>query len=247
MTAPIARSGRTGRLGAVLIVLGPLVAWTAEIITAAAWQRPHYAPLYNWVSHLGLTGPAQIAFGQVADSPLGAVMDVGWVMYGVLLVLGVLLVFDLRQGARPLAITFLAVISGLGVSLVGIVQGSNANVVSGLIVFHTSGAQSVMLAGNLMAIIVGASGSRLGFGRGRASTSIVLGAVGLVTFPIFMADVFTGWAWNIGMFERGVIYPIMFAHVLLGTGLLSRIPGAPPQAAPAPSGHGVSALTPTPR
>ncbi|SKW20600.1 Uncharacterised protein [Mycobacteroides abscessus subsp. abscessus] len=97
-------------------------------------------------------------------------------MYGVLLVLGVLLVFDLRQGARPLAITFLAVISGLGVSLVGIVQGSNANVVSGLIVFHTSGAQSVMLAGNLMAIVVGASGSRLGFGRGRASTSIVSSA-----------------------------------------------------------------------
>jgi hypothetical protein len=36
-----------------------------------------------------------------------------------------------------------------------------------------------------------------------------------------MADVFTGWAWNIGMFERAVIYPIMIGHVVLGSGLIA--------------------------
>ena len=30
----------------------------------------------------GPTGPSQVAFGQVGNSPLGAVMDVGWVVYG---------------------------------------------------------------------------------------------------------------------------------------------------------------------
>ncbi|WP_371401136.1 DUF998 domain-containing protein [Kribbella sp. NBC_00662] len=216
----VVRGGAAGRRGAILILLGPLVSWVAEFVTAAAWQNPHYSPFYNWVSHLGLTGPSQVAFGQVGNSPLGAVMDTGWVLYGVLLIVGALLTFDPRKGARPVAIVVLAVLSGVGVSLVGLFQGSSANVANGLIAFHTSGAQGVMLAGNVMAIVVGASGARIGLGRGRRIASIVLGIVGLAAFPVFMADVLTGWAWNIGMFERAVIYPIMIGHVLLGSGLM---------------------------
>lgn len=222
----IVRSGPAARLGAILIFIGPLVSWVAEFITAAAWQHPHYSPFYNWVSHLGLTGPSQVAFGQVGNSPLGAVMDTGWVLYGILLIVGTLLAFDLRTGPRAIAITVLAILSGLGVSLVGIFQGSNADVANGLIAFHQFGAQGVMLAGNIMAIVVGASGVRTGLDRGRSIASIVLGIVGLVAFPVFMADVFTGWAWNIGLFERAVIYPIMIGHVLLGSGLIAARPAA---------------------
>ncbi|MGW0757407.1 DUF998 domain-containing protein [Streptomyces sp. NPDC002814] len=216
---PIVRSGAAARAGALLILLGPLVSWLAEFITAAAWQDPPYSPFHNWVSHLGLTGPPQTAFGQVANSPLGAVMDTGWVIYGVLLIVGAFLVFDPRKGTRPILIVSLAVLAGVGVSLVGIFQGSNANVDNGLIAFHTLGAQGVMLAGNLMAIVVGAGGARIGLGRSRSIASITLGTVGLIAFPLFMADVFTGWMWNIGMFERAVIYPIMIGHVLLGSSL----------------------------
>jgi hypothetical protein len=118
------------------------------------------------------------------------------------------------------------------VSLVGIFQGSNADVANGLIAFHTVGAQGVMLAGNLMAIVVGANGARIGLGRGRSVASIVLGIIGLVAFPVFLADVFSGWSWNIGMFERAVIYPIMIGHALLGGGLLAaRRPSRPQQVA----------------
>ncbi|MFD3373845.1 MULTISPECIES: DUF998 domain-containing protein [unclassified Streptomyces] len=213
----IVRSGATARAGALLILLGPLVSWTAEFVTAAAWQDPPYSPLYNWVSHLGLTGPAQTAFGQVANSPLGAVMDTGWVIYGSLLVIGAFLVFDPRKGTRPVVILILALLAGVGVLLVGIFQGSNTNVDNGLIAFHTVGAQSVMLAGNIMAIAVGAGGTRIGLTRGRSITSMALGTAGLIAFPLFMADVFTGWMWNIGLFERAVIYPIMIGHALLGS------------------------------
>jgi uncharacterized membrane protein (UPF0136 family) len=217
----IVRTGTSARVGALLLVAGPLVAWVAEFITAAAWQEPHYAPLYNWVSHLGLTGPSQTAFGQVGNSPLGAVMDTGWVLYGLSLIAAAFLVFDLRRGGRPIAIVVFAVIAGIGVSLVGLFQGSNANVANGLISFHQFGAQGVIVAGNIMAILVGAAGARIGIGRGRSVASIVLGVVGLLSFAVFMTDVFTGWAWNIGMFERGAIYPIMIGHLLLGTGLLA--------------------------
>ncbi|MER6241934.1 DUF998 domain-containing protein [Streptomyces griseorubiginosus] len=213
----IVRSGTPARAGALLILLGPLVSWVAEFITAAAWQDPPYSPLYNWVSHLGLTGPPQTAFGQVANSPLGAVMDTGWVVYGILLIVGTFLVFDPRKGARPIVILSLAVLAGVGVSLVGIFQGSNANVDNGLIAFHTVGAQSVMLAGNLMAIAVGTGGTRVGLTRRRSIVSTALGTAGLIAFPLFMTDVFTGWMWNIGLFERAVIYPIMIGHALLGS------------------------------
>ncbi|GAB3598550.1 DUF998 domain-containing protein [Microbacterium tumbae] len=216
----IVRSGTALRAGGILLLLGPLVSWAAEFITAAAWQDPPYSPLHNWVSHLGLTGPAQTAFGQAGNSPLGAVMDAGWVIYGVVLIIGAFLAFDLRKGARPIVIVILATLAGIGVSLVGLFQGSNANVENGLIAFHTLGAQGVMLAGNLMAVVVGTNGARIGLGRGRSIASLVAGIVGLVALPLFMADVFTGWMWNIGLFERAVIYPIMVGHVLLGSGLL---------------------------
>ncbi|SFH16999.1 DUF998 domain-containing protein [Streptomyces mirabilis] len=176
---PVVRSGAAARAGALLILLGPLVSWVAEFITAAAWQDPPYSPLYNWVSHLGLTGPPQTALGQVANSPLGAVMDAGWVIYGTLLVFGAFLVFDPRKGTRPIIIMILAVLAGVGVSLVGIFQGSNANVDNGLIAFHTIGAQGVMLTGNIMAIVVGAGGTRIGLTRGRSIASVILGTAGL--------------------------------------------------------------------
>ena len=213
----IIRSGAPARTGALLIFLGPLIAWVAELITAAAWQNPHYSPFYNWVSHLGLTGPSQVAFEQVGNSPLGAVMNTGWILYGAGLIAGAFLTFDLRKGARPIVIVALATISGLGVALVGVFQGSNANVANGLIAFHTFGAQGVMLAGNIMAIAVGTGGTRIGLTRGRSIASTALGTAGLIAFPLFMTDVFTGWMWNIGLFERAVIYPIMIGHALLGS------------------------------
>ncbi|MEU2339768.1 DUF998 domain-containing protein [Streptomyces sp. NPDC006654] len=213
----VVRSGAAARAGALLVLLGPLVSWVAEFVTAAAWQDPPYSPLYNWVSHLGLTGSPQTVFGQVANSPLGAVMDTGWVIYGTLLIVGTLLMFDPRKGARPITIMILAVLAGIGVSLVGIFQGSNADVDNGLIVFHTFGAQGVMLAGNIMAIAVGTGGPRIGLTRRRSIASTALGTAGLVAFPLFMTDVFSGRMWNIGLFERAVIYPIMIGHALLGS------------------------------
>ena len=159
-----------------------------------------------------------------------------------MLVVGALLSFDVRQGPRPIAIVVPAIVSGLGVSLVGIFQGSNTGVANGLIAFHEFGAQAVMPAGNLMAIVVGANGAAIGLGRGRRTASIVLGIVGLAAFPVFMADVLTGWAWNIGMFERAVIYPIMIGHVLLGSGLTAS--RQTPRRRPVAAGRSPSAGSP---
>lgn len=89
-------------------------------------------------------------------------------IYGYLLIVGAFLVFDLRKGARPVVIVILAVLASVSVSLVGPFQGPNENVKNGLIAFHTFGAQGVMLAGNIIAIVVGANGARIELGPGRA-------------------------------------------------------------------------------
>lgn len=136
-----------------------------------------------------------------------------------MLVIAALLVFDVRKGAASIVITVLAIVSGIGVSLVGVFQGSNANVANGLIAFHQIGAQSVMVASNVMAIIVGIVGSRIGLSHKRSTVNVLLGIVGLASF--LMTDVSTGWMWNVGMLERGAIYPIMISHILVGRDLLA--------------------------
>jgi hypothetical membrane protein len=189
---PILRTGPTARLGAILLLAGPVTSWIAEFITAAAWQHPPYAPLYNWVSLLGVPGPSRVAFKQVANSPLAWVMNTGWIFYGTVLIIGTALLLDLRAGARPAWLFVLAVISGIGVCLVGIFHGSEQNVENGLIAFHTLGAQGVIIAGNVFVLLTGSFGPRLGIPARLARIQIVLGVVGLVGFVIFMADYVTG-------------------------------------------------------
>jgi hypothetical membrane protein len=142
-------------LGTILLLAGPVTSWIAEFITAAAWQHPPYAPLYNWVSLLGVPGPSQIAFKQVANSPLAWVMNTGWIFYGVVLIISAAPLLDLRAGARPVGLLALAVISGIGVCLVGIFHGSEQNLENGLIAFHTLGAQAVIIVGNVFVLLTG--------------------------------------------------------------------------------------------
>jgi len=214
-------SGTRARTGAVLLLAGPLLSWLAELVTAAAWQNPPYAPLYNWISHLGTRGP-EAPFGQVANSPLAWVMNTGWVAYGTLLIIGVLTLVDLRSGWRGVVLPALAVLSGVGVATVGLVHGSQESIDNGQIVLHMLGAQTVIATGNIFAIVAGASAARLGLGRGYARAAIALGTIGLISFVIFMVDARGGIGWNLGMFERGAVYPIMVHHALLGSLLLQR-------------------------
>ncbi|MFE2073007.1 hypothetical protein [Streptomyces misionensis] len=63
------------------------------------------------------------------------------------------------------------------------VQSCEANVDNGLIAFRTFDAQGVMLAGNLMAVTVGAGGSRIGLSRGQSPASTALGTAGSTALP----------------------------------------------------------------
>jgi hypothetical membrane protein len=95
------------------------------------------------------------------------------------------LLLNLRAGARPVCLFVLAVISGIGVSLVGIFHSSEQNVENGLIAFHLLGAQAVIIAGNVFVLLTGRFGRRVGIPANLARTQALLGIVGLAGFVIF--------------------------------------------------------------
>ncbi|MFC5219769.1 DUF998 domain-containing protein [Streptomyces coerulescens] len=232
------RRGTALRTGILLLLAGPVLSWLAELITAAAWQHPHYAPLHNYVSHLGVKGP-ETAFDQIAHSPLAWVMNTGWVVYGLILIGSAFLVFDSRAaGRRPVVLQVLAVLAGIGVMLVGIFHVSQANVDNGLIAFHLIGAQPAFVCGNLFALLTGAWGRSLGLPPAVRRAQIALGVTGLTGFVLFMIDVRGAIAWNIGLFERMAVYPVMTGHLLLAVTLLLRTAARRPRA---PEGDDTSA------
>jgi hypothetical membrane protein len=217
----IMRRNRPARLGAILLMCGPLSYWLGELITAAAWQDPPYSPLYNWISHLGVPGPRQEAFGQVINSPLAWVMNTGQITYAIVLLVGLALMLDLHTGIRPTILLLLGLGSSAGLTLVALVPGSQVNVDNGSIVLHLAGAQTAIVAGNLFAILTGAWRTRIGLSRGPARASTIAGAFGLGSFTAFMIDAHGKIDWNLGMFERGAVYPILIGHLILAVSMMA--------------------------
>jgi Protein of unknown function (DUF998) len=216
----IVRRNRPARLGAILLMCGPLGYWLGELITAAAWQDPPYSPLYNWISNLGVPGPRQEAFGQVINSPLAWVMNTGQITYAALLLVGLALMLNPHAGIRPTTLLLLGLGSSVGLTLVALVPGSQANVDNGSIVAHLVGAQTAIVSGNLFAILIGASRTRIGLPHSAARASTVIGAFGLLSFTVFMIDVHGKIDWNLGMFERGAVYPILIGHLILAASMI---------------------------
>ncbi|MEU0795162.1 DUF6542 domain-containing protein, partial [Amycolatopsis sp. NPDC005961] len=80
----------------------------AVIAVCAVRRRGLFGPMVMPPLVLAVTVPGVILLtsgsagddmlSKVLSTPLGAVMDVGWVLYGVILITGALLTFDLRGG-----------------------------------------------------------------------------------------------------------------------------------------------------
>jgi hypothetical membrane protein len=216
------RTTGAGRLGALLLLAAPIVYLIGETVAALAWTSPPYDYLDDYVSSLGVAGPLSHAFGQTMNSPLAAVMNTGFILYGILTITAGGLLLRLGSGVRPVILAILIVAFGIGGILLGLVPGSQHSVDSGLIVYHTLGAQLAIISGNTLAILVGAFRRRLHLSRSVAAVTIVLGTIGLVFLVAFLIDVRAGINITIGLLERGAIYPFVATHIILGACLLTR-------------------------
>lgn len=125
--------------------------FVAEAVAAAAWTRP-YSYSRNYISDLGVTHC--VAAGPC--SPLGVVMNAGFVLSGILAVLAAVLLLPLlpRQGSRRSLILLFTLVHGIGSIGVGLVS-SAPGTPAGTPHLHVLAAYAAIVGGNLAVILAG--------------------------------------------------------------------------------------------
>lgn len=226
---------RTPILAAVLWISAASVYLLAEAVTASAF--PGYSYASNYISDLGIPDVGSYQ-GRAIDSPLHPVMNTAFVASGVLFLAAA--ASAARAGALPSrrALLVLSVIYAVGISLVGLVHGSQASADDGTGVLHVFGAALAIVGGNVLAIVVGAASRRAAQRvragrlrrRGGALASVypalsvglgVLGLVGLLGLEIDSGSTSIDLLPE-GIWERIAVYTVTAWQLLTGILLLSR-------------------------
>jgi hypothetical membrane protein len=193
-----------------------LLYFIGQIVAQAAW-RTAYSLIDNRVSDLGNTACGRTIANTFICSPLHAVMNVTFVLTGVLILIGLFLTRSIwpRRRLTTWGLALLGV-AGAGTMLVGI-SPENVNVV-----LHVIGALNIP-ADNVAMILLGLSLWR--DRRGMAGFSIVAGVVGLLGMlagPFLV--IVTGH--GSGVAERIALYPLIIWLIVFGVGILTRkLPG----------------------
>jgi hypothetical membrane protein len=161
--------------------------FVAEQIARLRWPG-HYSMSMNWISDLG-----------AAHSPLHWVMNGSFVVQGVLISVGAILMrrlFPAKASYRVALLLFL--VSGVGVLVVGLVpEDSDAQV-------HRVAALAHLLAGNLAMTLMGvamlAGAARVRF---RGVITLLAGLLGLTALALLGLG-----EKDVGTFERLAAYPL---------------------------------------
>jgi hypothetical membrane protein len=206
-----------------LWVLTAIVYLTAEAVTAAAF--PGYSYAHNYISDLGI--PEVGAYdGREIDSPLHVVMNTAFVIQGLLFLTAAVLAVRASAGRWRRPFVGLAAAYAVGVTLVGLVHGSQASADDGSAVFHVVGAALAIIGGNLAAIVAGV-GARATAPSIYSPISIMLGAVGLIALVMLRVDAGTTSIDLLpdGTWERIAVYTVTAWELLTGVVLLRRAAG----------------------
>ncbi|MFI5894113.1 DUF998 domain-containing protein [Actinoplanes sp. NPDC051513] len=198
------------RAAGAALIAGGGVYFVAEFIAAAAWTDPPYSYTYHFVSNLGVHGPAT-AFGQFMYSPLAWVMNTGFILFGLAVLTGVVMLRGLP--GRRWALVATAAVLAAGSTLVALFPGS-----SEASALHGLGALAAFGGGNALAILLGRAHRLLGLSRRLGRALLMLGTLGFVSLVVYLT-VATGTGVLIGFFERGVIYPFLVGFIVLGAAL----------------------------
>ncbi|MCU1406800.1 MAG: hypothetical protein JWQ43_3103 [Glaciihabitans sp.] len=225
MTTPVlagtrsasARRRPTSRTAGLLLVIGPAVFLLAEAISALAWRTPTYNYAYNFVSDLGTDVCGDIFDGRVMCSPLHAVMNTGFITFGVLFLVGVIATAPRLPWPTRIITVALGLVVGVCLTLVALVHGDSANQANGSLAIHGAAAQYAVESANLVGIILGLSYRRLGVGLARGLGCVVLGIVGILCFRLLYSGIVAA-----AILERGAVYAIFAWMLIVGIVLLRR-------------------------
>ncbi|OBK21474.1 DUF998 domain-containing protein [Mycobacterium asiaticum] len=194
----------SSKCGAALWVLGAIGYLVLEALSAAGY--PHYSYADNYISDLGVAGSRT------------HVMHVAFCSYGVLFLLGAVLVVGVPARRRARIFLAMAAANAAGNIVVGTVYSGKV---------HVAGAALAIMGGNVA--VAAGSGvvgiSRRWYRRG----SELVAALGLLSLTILVVDSrFTDFRiLPDGVFERGSVYSITIWQLLTAGCLLAAEDSAP--------------------
>lgn len=205
------------RAAGAALVAGPVIFFVAEFIAAAAWTDPPYSYTFHFISDLGVKGPSTL-FGQYMQSPLYWVMNLGFFLFGLVILAGVVLLRGL-SGWRRFAVVTAAIVLAVGGILLAVFPGSGEALEDGTGEFHSLGAFAGFLSANVLAIMLGAMRRRIELSRALGRTLVAAGVIGLLSTVLYLAAIFSSGDTIIGivgLIERGAVYPFLIGTICLG-------------------------------
>jgi len=198
---------------AVLWIAGAAVYVATEAVAAAAF--PGYSYATNYISDLGVPDVGTVG-GRAIDSPRHAVMNTGFVVQGLLFLAAALTTLRATTGGPRRTFAGIAVTYAVGICLVGVVHGGQAEASTGSL--HVVGAGMAIIGGNLAAITAAVAARRTGLPRLYAVASATLGTVGLIGLVMLQLDSATTSIdlLSAGTWERLAVYTVTGWQVLTG-------------------------------
>lgn len=197
------------RLGAWLLTISPLIWFIPQLIAEAAWTKPHYNPILNWVSDNGV--PVITKFGtHFINSPLHALMNFGFIGHALTFLVAYLLLRPVWLKGRWAQI--LPWLYAIGVTMVGTFPGYDWTFRP----LHPLGATIFLIAGEILAVRFGWQHLRnnrriLGW------VAIALGIVSFIAIPTMFGFYTSGFE---GLIERFSIYPVLIFDLIQGIAFL---------------------------
>lgn len=192
-------------------LIGPLV-WVlsvqyfvVQLVAAAAWDSG-YSWRFNVISDLGNSACGQYA-GRYVCSPDHILMNVSFIMLGLTMALGSLLIYQEFKESRLSLIGFsLMALAGFGTFLVGLFPENTIKFMHGL------GAFFALFIGNVSLVVLALALSRVR--RGFRAYTFMSGVISITAFMLFAADIYLGLGQ--GGMERVVSYPQTLWLILFG-------------------------------
>ena len=206
------------RVGVAALIAGPVLFLFAEAITALAWRDPRYSYLYNWISDLGVPEPG-VFQGRTIDSPLAWVMNMGFVIGGLGIFIGMLVVATTLIGRIRILTVTLGVITAVGYTLVGLMHTSTEAAQNGTLVRHFTGAFLAILGGNILAVMLGWHWRKQTRTRRLGSIVLAVGIIGLVAVVVLGFTAMSHTAPN-GLIERTTVYTLLLSQLCAAAYLL---------------------------
>ena len=221
MSHPAAgRLSRVSAAGAIWVCAAQF--FLAQVIAQARWTTP-FSLATNYISDLGNTtcGLYPAVTGKYVCSPWHTLMNVSFVLQGVIILAGAVLARPAFEGPRRVGLVFpLLVVTALGMVGVGLFPEDVNNGA------HVLSAGTQFVTGNAAMIVFGVAARRVKRWRAFAALSMTFGITGLLATALFAQ----GYGLGLGVagLERVAAYTLPVWLMTAGVLMMSKCPTPPP-------------------